>query len=66
MTEKARIKTTISFDIPASMIHSNESIYTPPFATTYDMYWQLHLRKSTNDPKYCTLTLNAIPNSDEN
>ncbi|CAG8657272.1 12700_t:CDS:2 [Acaulospora colombiana] len=67
-----RSKTTFSFDIPASMVHTNESIYTPPFATTYNMYWQLHLKtnhdrqkKSTNDPTYHSLTLNAIPNPDE-
>ncbi|CAG8503941.1 7282_t:CDS:2 [Paraglomus occultum] len=41
-------------------------IYSPPFATSSDMYWQLVFNRSAHDhPKYCSLGLRAIPNPEE-
>ncbi|CAG8790461.1 4380_t:CDS:2 [Dentiscutata erythropus] len=60
-----KVKSVFSFDIPAQIIHKNESFYTPPFATSYNMFWQLRLKKNSNDPNCYALTLNAIPNPEE-
>ncbi|CAG8564313.1 14200_t:CDS:2 [Ambispora leptoticha] len=41
-------------------------VFSPPFATSYDMFWQLKFTPcSPGHTDYCALFLFAIPNSDE-
>ncbi|CAG8468530.1 9919_t:CDS:2 [Paraglomus brasilianum] len=52
-----------------SKLHGD--IYSPPFATSGDMYWQLvfnrfpYIQSAPDHPKYCSLGLRAIPNPEE-
>ncbi|KAG9304809.1 hypothetical protein G9A89_016839 [Geosiphon pyriformis] len=41
-------------------------VYSPPFATSNEMFWQLVFNPSTPDhPQFCSLGLRAIPNPEE-
>ncbi|KAG9285022.1 hypothetical protein G9A89_009832 [Geosiphon pyriformis] len=41
-------------------------VYSPPFATTHDIFWQLKFKPTSQDsPDHCSIYLIAIPNKEE-
>lgn len=62
-TESGNDKVTFKFKISAKLIQTQRSIYTPPFATTQKMFWQLKFHPESKDHnEYCALWLVALPN----
>ncbi|CAG8662798.1 33387_t:CDS:2, partial [Racocetra persica] len=44
----------------------NTTVYSPPFGTSHDMFWQLEfIPSSVEEPDHCAAFLFAIPNHDE-
>ncbi|CAG8505731.1 6528_t:CDS:2 [Acaulospora morrowiae] len=49
-----------------SKINTTVSVYSPPFATSHDMFWQLEfIPLSSEEPEHCAAFLYAIPNHEE-
>ncbi|CAG8448367.1 21420_t:CDS:2 [Dentiscutata erythropus] len=44
----------------------NTTVYSPPFGTSHDMFWQLeYIPSSAEEPDHCAAFLFAIPNHEE-
>ncbi|KAG9304800.1 hypothetical protein G9A89_016830 [Geosiphon pyriformis] len=56
-----------------NILNVSTELYSPPFSTSADLYWQLRfvsgynvcLKESTQQPQFCELFLLAIPNEHE-
>ncbi|KAG9298814.1 hypothetical protein G9A89_015835 [Geosiphon pyriformis] len=60
-------KTKSSFEFLLTGISAlTATVYSPPFGTSHDMFWQLEfIPSSSEEPDYCAAFLFAIPNHDE-
>ncbi|CAG8465017.1 2127_t:CDS:2 [Ambispora leptoticha] len=63
----AAFKTKSSYEFLLSGISTlTSTIYSPPFGTSHDMFWQLEfIPSSSEEPDYCAAFLFAIPNHEE-
>ncbi|CAG8614309.1 18771_t:CDS:2 [Rhizophagus irregularis] len=62
-TDSSNDKVSFKFKISAKLVQTQRSIYTPPFATTQNMFWQLKFHPESKDHnEFCALWLVALPN----